>query len=188
MSTKHWCINDIWEIIEETYCADIPWLSDCGVGLAWSREWKERIASRFTQERFQGTCPEVGLDVWYYPEECKGEFFFWLDGYVRQRVQEMANHKSQAPVLPIAGYKAGTRFSGKTAYFTGFYKNDKKSITDIIAPQTGIILEESFKKTTSFLIMGPNRGLSKIEKAMSYGIPCISAEIFVEEVTEYTLG
>lgn len=184
MRNNSWCISDIWENIAEIYLQDNPWMSEEGIGMSWANEWKNNQVTKYTNDRFRNICPNLGLEVWYYPIECFDSFKTWLEAYSKHRTKAMAEHKSQAPILPLEGYISGTRFDGKTAYFTGFYSEDKKTITNVIVPQTGIISETSFKKSTSFLIMGPNRGPAKIEKAKAAGIPCISVEVFVEEVTK----
>lgn len=184
MNGNGWCINDIWENIAEIYLQENPWMSEVGIGMSWSTEWKNKQAKNFTSDCFREICPNIGLEVLYYPIESFDTFKAWLDAYTKRRTKAMAEHKSQAPILPMDGYHAGTRFDGKTAYFTGFYSEDKKTIANIVAPGTGIIPEPTFKKSTYFLIMGPNRGPTKIEKAKAAGIPCISIEVFVEEVTK----
>lgn len=179
---KFWCIHDLRDHLRQTYAHDCPYLSDTGTGLSWSRKWRDDLAGTFSAERRRATCPELGLEVWFYPEESRPAFLTWLAEYVERKKHAREFHKSQSPVLPRSGYEKGTRFEGKKAYFTGFYPADKKTITDVIVPQTGIIAEESFKKTTEFLIMGPNRGPSKTAKAAAIGIPCVSVEIFIDEV------
>lgn len=53
-----------------------------------------------------------------------------------------------------------------------------------IVPMTGIIADTAFRKTTTpILVLGPNRGPSKIQKAKECDIPCVSVEVFVDELT-----
>ena len=180
---SYWCINDVWCTIETKYSDNELWLSDSGVGQAWSNVWKKELSKQFVNERKNSICVEIGLDVWYYPPESRCAFFNWLGDYIDKKKTYAATHKSKSPVLPTSNYHITEKYAGKTAYFTGFYPDDKKTIADVIIPQTGIIAEKSFKKSTAFLIMGPNRGPSKIRNAQDWGIPCISVEVFIDDVT-----
>lgn len=173
----YWCIADEFENIRSRYPSE-SWLSDSGIGMVWSKEWKQKWQS-VSPQREKRFCPSVGLEVWYYPDPQKADFFSWLDSYIEIR----KNRKSQQPVLPKEGYLPNTQYSGKTIYFTGFYPDDKRIISDLVVPITGIKADDSFRKTTQVLVMGPNRGPSKIQKAQGWGIPCVSVEIFVDEVT-----
>ena len=158
-------------------------LSDSGVGLAWANEWQKSLSKTFFHNRKKCVCSQLSLEVWYYPCESYDNFENWFHNYIDKRKEELLSKGKKSPVLPTNSYCINTKYMGKRAYFTGFYPDDKNTIENIIVPQTGIIADESFKKTTDFLIMGPNRGPTKIEKATKWGISCISVEVFVEEVT-----
>ena len=179
----YWCINDVWDNIKSKYSDNKLNLNDSGIGQAWSNMWKNELSKQFVNDRKHNVCIDIGLEVWYYPSESRCAFFDWLDDYIDKKKTYATTHKSKSPVLPTSNYYVNAKYAGKTAYFTGFYPDDKKTIEDIIVPQTGIIAEKSFKKSTAFLIMGPNRGPSKIENAQAWGISCISVEVFIDDVT-----
>ena len=178
-----WCIDDIWETIQKKASENNLELSDSGVGLAWANEWQKNLSIKFINNREKRICTALSLEVWYYPRESYNSFENWFHNYICQRKKEFLSKGKKSPILPLNSYRVNTKYMGKRAYFTGFYKDDKETIKNIIVPQTGIIADESFTNTTDFLIMGPNRGPAKIEKAIKLGIPCISVEVFVEEVT-----
>ena len=178
-----WCINDEWINIHSKTSENGIELSDIGVGLAWANEWRPNASKLFANTRKKSVCYDIGLEVWYYPEECKGYFYNWLDGYILFRKEKLSSKGKKDPVLPTEKYHQTEKYMNKKVYFTGFYKDDNETIDNIIVPQTGIIVCEKFVKTLDFLILGPNRGERKIREATKWGMPCISVEVFIDEIT-----
>ena len=162
---QYWCIAFFWQLIQDDFIKQYPWITDSGIGLAWSNEWKRHICNLIANNSRELKFYEpVGQFVWFYPPGAAQHFIKWLPLYLLNRNQQRTCHPSD-PVLPTSGYRITEKYQGKTAYFTGFYKKDKATISNIIVPQTGIIAESNFKSSTNFLIMGPNRGPSKIARA-----------------------
>ena len=181
--TDFWCINDEWENIQAKGTENSIELSDMGIGSAWAKEWRKNKSTTFTSDRKKCVCSVIGLEVWYYPSESKKLFYDWLAIYIFNKKNKLISCGKTAPVLPNTDYRKIEKYADKKVYFTGFYSADKETINNVIVPQTGIIVSKNFGSKCDFLILGRNKGGRKIKDAIQWGIPCISAEVFVEETT-----
>lgn len=179
-----WCIADVWENMISSLSTEKPnWMTDTGIGAAWSKEWQKEIYARMPQreKRFSAT---AGMEVWHYPCESRDLFYQWLSNYTQQRnIDESIPHKSKRPILPTSNINPASRFAGKRTYFTGFYPADKETIRGVLDSVARIIVLTSFSaKTTEFLILGPNAGPTKIKVAQAHSVPCVSVEVFIDEI------
>lgn len=179
---NYWCVAEvIYPILEAINIPD-DFVSDIGVGYSWSFFWKNENLDKDYKERIRGmySC----FEVWFYPHETLQVFSTWFESYLNYKIKQATEpHKTYDPVLPEGGLKKDSIFANKRICFTGFYPQDKKKIQEI-TDTLSIVWAPGVSKKIDYLVTGPNKGPSKIQKATDLGIPIVSAEIFASEVIE----
>ena len=186
---EYWCIYDNFETLLAIANNDNLNLTDISIGLCWSHYWqKNNLESKY------GKRIKIEFTLgWHYPMPCLDDFLAWFTENYLNREKEKLEHiaiERNNPILPTENIKAENVYSGKNILLTGFSKEDKNKRLPVILEQCNIKLAKSVGKTLDYLICGPNNSISgkyaeigKQAKAKELGIPIVSAELFIDEIT-----
>ena len=162
------------------------------IGQDWARYLKENEKQEIlsVRKKFQL------FDGWYYPSSSIEEFISWFKKYVTipktTPNDDKVTLKRGICVLPMANeVNSQNMFSGKRILLSGFSKEDEFKRMPIIFELCNITNGKNVNKKLDYLICGIYNDIGgkysqegKQLKANELGIPIVSLDIFLDEITK----